>query len=111
MNLNEYAPQKEPYHFESSQSYCSPEKVKRAAASVQEDLDLDDRDREQLNAIIELELLRYQLAKSKIDLEPYQEKVQEVVRQCDTSCERSPFDPTKVHKYFYNYLNSEYSNE
>ena len=109
MKLDEYDPQQgEPYHFESSQSYCDPARVAQAANSVQEELGLDVDDRAQLDAIVALEALRYQLAEGNLELPEYQRKVQEAVRACDARCGRSPFDPTRVHDEFYERLNSEY---
>lgn len=110
MNLNEYDPQQgEPYHFESSQSYCDPEKVGRASVSTQQQIDLDADDRAQLNAITALENIRYQLAQNELELPEYRREVQEAVRECDALCGRSPFDPTEVHDEFYERLNSEYN--
>lgn len=110
VNLNEYDPSREkPYHFESSQSFCDPEKVIRATVSVREELDLDANDHAQLAAIVALETLRCRLAESSLELPEYQQRVQEVVRDCDASCGRSPFDPTEIHGEFYERLNSVYA--
>lgn len=96
------------YHFESSDEYCAPGIVDRAAAAVAASLTLDDADQAQLQAIVSLEKLRHAFATSEQDLKAHGKQVQEIRNALIRSHGREPFDNGDVEKAFYKRLNREY---
>ena len=97
------------YHFETPDTYCSSIKIESSFEEVGYHMALTNNDKKQLKAIKDLELLKYDLGKNTIKLEDYQEKKKQIVSDLNKECNRSPFDHTEVHDWFYSLLNILYT--
>ena len=96
------------YHFESSDEYCTPEKIDAAASILRSCLDLNKTDIAQLDTIVKLEHLRYAYATSDMTKDELSKAIQEARNLLIKEFSREPFDNEKVEKIFYRSLNSEY---
>ncbi|MGH8437991.1 MAG: hypothetical protein ACRERW_02835 [Pseudomonas sp.] len=96
------------YHFESSDEYCAPAIVDRAAKAVDAALNLDAADQAQLRAIVSLEKLRYAFAINEHDLKAHGKQIQDIRNALIQNHGREPFDNGDVEKAFYKALNQEY---
>ena len=96
------------YHFESSDEYCDPAIVDRAASEVRATFSLDSATEAQLQTIISLEKLRYEYANSGQDVKAHGQRIQALRNALIQQYGREPFDNGKVEKAFYKALNKEY---
>lgn len=97
------------YHHESSNEYCTPDKVEEAAERVRRSFKLEERYEAQLECIVALERLRYEFAlSSDIDLNDVGAKVQALRTKLIEGYGIEPFDNGKVDKTFYRFLNEGY---
>ncbi|WP_144400894.1 hypothetical protein [Novosphingobium sp. MBES04] len=96
------------YHFESSDEYCAPELVDQAAGAVRTSHNLNPADRAQLQAIVDLEKLRFAFAYNDISLKEHGQQIQALRKQLIERHGREPFDNGKIEKAFYQALNQAY---
>ncbi|EKT4465576.1 hypothetical protein QEL93_000947 [Pseudomonas putida] len=96
------------YHFESSDEYCAPALVERAAKAVATTIRLDAAGQAQLQAIVELEKLRYAFATGDADLKAHGQQIQAIRNTLIQAHGREPFDNGAVEKAFYKALNQAY---
>lgn len=109
MRLNDHArkPNSE-YHFESSDEYCDPAIVDRAANVVRAAFSLGPAEQAQLQTIISLEKLRYEFAISGQDVKAHGQHLQALRNTLVQKHGREPFDNGEIEKAFYKALNEEY---
>lgn len=96
------------YHFESSDEYCAPPLVERAAKSVFATMSLDAAGQAQLQAIVDLEKLRYAFAMGDGDIKTHGKQIQDIRNTLIQAHGREPFDNGAVEKAFYKALNQAY---
>lgn len=96
------------YHFESSDEYCNPEIVDRAARIVRTALNLGPAEQAQLQTIISLEKLRYEFATNGQDIQTHGQQIQALRNALVQQHGREPFDNGEIEKAFYKALNEEY---
>ncbi len=99
---------KEFYHIETSDDFCEPEVVKKAAERVRHTCELDDADAAQLEAIVALELLRFEYASTEMPVSELQIQMQKLRNELFDLHGREPLDNGKIDKVFYELLNEEY---
>ncbi|EIU5459886.1 TPA: hypothetical protein ACPHWC_003088 [Pseudomonas aeruginosa] len=96
------------YHFESSDEYCDPAIVDRAAHVVRATRSLVPAELAQLQTIISLEKLRYEFAINGQDIKAHGQQVQALRNTLVQQHGREPFDNGEIEKAFYKALNEEY---
>ena len=109
MNILEYSSElRKPYHFESSDRFCDTKKIEKAKSLVHKKIKMDKINNKQLDTIVKLEKLRHKLAVSEIELTKYKELIKNTDIEFFKENNFDVFENTKVHDYFYRYLNEEY---
>lgn len=96
------------YHFESSDEYCDPSIVDRAARVVRAAFSLGPTEQAQLQTIISLEKLRYEFANNGQDVKTHGQQIQALRNTLVQQHGREPFDNGEIEKAFYKALNEEY---
>lgn len=96
------------YHFESSDQYCDPAIVDRAANVVRATFSLEPAEQAQLQTIISLEKLRYEFAINGQDVKAHGQQLQALRDTLVQQHGREPFDNGEIEKAFYKALNGEY---
>lgn len=96
------------YHFETSDQFVSQAKIRIAKEKTLQARRWNDSDRAQLEAIVNLEVLRNRLAEGKVTFENYKIEVDQRIASFFAESHRHIFDDTEVHEEFYRQLNEVY---
>lgn len=109
LDLREYTGgSRELYHFETSDQFVSQAKIRIAQEKTLQARQWDDSDRAQLEAIVNLELLRSRLAEGKVTFDHYKLEVGQQIESFFAEVHRHIFDDNEVHEEFYRQLNEVY---
>lgn len=109
LDLREHAgSSRELYHFETSDQFVSQVKIRIAQEKTLLARRWKDSDRAQLEAIVNLEVLRNRLAEGKVAFEKYKIEVDQRIASFFAESHRHIFDDTEVHEEFYRQLNEVY---
>lgn len=102
---------KNEYHFESSDEYCDPKLVRKVQEEMVAEISLSEAEVAQLNAIVNLEVARYEYATNDSNHESHGRVIQSIRNKLIKAYGVEPFDNGRVDKEFYKRLNREYGNE
>lgn len=107
MTLTEYSG-RGAYHFESSENFCAPLKIRRALRLAMAASRWSAPERAHLSHLAALELLRARLGVGKITLETYRQRLARRVGHADAAIGHYVFHHCAAHDAFYASLNDQY---
>ena|SRR5690554_5544225 len=109
--LNHSENPQDEYHFESSEEYCTPEVIEKVKRAIEKSRKLTEPEQAQLQAIVKLELARYEYATQHNNIDEHGEEIQKIRYELVNKYGIEPFHNGAIDKAFYDALNREYGYE
>ena len=96
------------YHFESSENFCAPQKVRQALRLAMNSRRWSARERAHLSQLAAIELLRGKLGLGRLTLDVYRQRLARRVALADAAIGHYVYDHCAAHDAFYESLNDQY---
>lgn len=100
----------EPYFFENDNNWFVGSEALQAVKNKLLDITCVDKGKTQIEALLTMETLKFDLAESRLDSKDYREKLNFVIRNFYKDSGFPVLDETEASILFYNLLNEYYEN-